>query len=128
MEIDTEVTQLLIDNASHDANLDWSKALPIGVSKKQHYEGFTEIIEMAKTAIYNKTQRFVPNYMLISSSILPVLGMIDSFKSADTTKINGPYFAGTLNGLKVYVTPNIPVGKFVVGVNDGDFNCSAAVI
>lgn len=36
-EIDTEVTQLLIDNASHDANLDWSKALPIGVSKKQHY-------------------------------------------------------------------------------------------
>lgn len=85
---------IVIDNASHDANLDWSKALPIGVSKKQHYEGFTEIIEMAKTAIYNKTQRFVPNYMLISSSILPVLGMIDSFKSADTTKINGPYFAG----------------------------------
>lgn len=82
---------------------------------------------MAKTAIYNKTQRFVPNYMLISSSILPVLGMIDAFKSADTTKINGPYFAGTINGLKVYVTPNIPVGKFVIGVNDGDFNCSAAV-
>ena len=48
---------IVIDNASHDANLDWSKALPIGVSKKQHYEGFTEIIEMAKTAIYNKTQR-----------------------------------------------------------------------
>ena len=33
----------------------------------------------------------------------------------------------TLNGLKVYVTPNIAAGKFVVGVNDGDFAASAAV-
>ena len=41
--------------------------------------------------------------------------------------VNGPYFAGTLNGLKVYVTPNIAAGKFVVGVNDGDFAASAAV-
>ena len=31
MEIDTEVTQLLIDNAAEDADLVWSKTLPIGV-------------------------------------------------------------------------------------------------
>ena len=41
--------------------------------------------------------------------------------------MNGPYFAGTLDGLKVYVTPNIEPGKFVVGVNAGDFMSSAAV-
>ena len=65
--------------------------------------------------------------MLISSSILPVLSFIDGYKSANTTKINGPYFAGELNGLKIYVTPNIAEGMFVVGVNAGDFMSSAAV-
>ena len=65
--------------------------------------------------------------MLVSSSILPVLSFIDGYRAADTSKINGPYFAGTLNGLKVYVTPNIPEGRFVVGVNAGDFMSSAAV-
>ena len=126
-EIDTEVTQLLIDNAAQDAELVWSKTLPIGVSKAQHYEGFAELIEIAKAKIYNKTQRFLPNYMLVSSSILPILSFIDGYKSAGTTKINGPYFAGTINGLKVYVTPNIAEGKFVVGVNADDFMSSAAV-
>lgn len=127
MEIDTEVTQLLIDNAAQDADLVWSKTLPVGVSKAQHYEGFSELVEIAKAKIYNKTQRFLPNYMLVSSSILPVLSFIDGYRAADTSKINGPYFAGTLNGLKVYVTPNIPEGRFVVGVNAGDFMSSAAV-
>lgn len=126
-EIDTEVTQLLIDNAAEDAELVWSKTLPIGVSKAQHYEGFAELIEIAKAKIYNKTQRFLPNYMLVSSSLLPILSFIDGYKSAGTTKINGPYFAGTINGLKVYVTPNIAEGKFVVGVNADDFMSSAAV-
>lgn len=31
-EIDTEVTQLLIDNATEDAELVWSKTLPVGVN------------------------------------------------------------------------------------------------
>lgn len=126
-EIDVEVTNLLSANAAHDASLDWSKTIPIGVSLKQHYEGFTEKVEKAKSIIYKRTQRFLPNYMLVSNTIMPVLAMIEAFKAADTTKINGPFFAGTLNGLKVYVTPNIEDGKFVVGVNSGDFMSSAAV-
>jgi hypothetical protein len=32
-----------------------------------------------------------------------------------------------LNGVKVYVTPNIAEGKFVVGVNGDDMMSSAAV-
>lgn len=31
-EIDTEVCNLLIDNAAEDADLTWSKTLPIGVN------------------------------------------------------------------------------------------------
>lgn len=126
-EIDTEITQLLIDNANSDDDLVWSKTLPVGVSKAEHYEGFTEILEIARQKIYDRTKRFAPNYMLIASNILPILTFIKGFSAAPTGSINGPYFAGTLNGLKVFVTPNIEPGKFVVGVNGDDMMSSAAV-
>ena len=126
-EIDTEVVKLLADNAEEDAELTWSKTLPVGVSKAEHYEGFAEMVALAGAKIYNKTQRYQPNYMLISSSILPVLGFIKGFTAANVSKVNGPYFAGTLNGVKVYVSPALAEGEYVLGVNDGDLNCSAAV-
>lgn len=126
-EIDTEVTNLLIDNAKVEAELTWSKTLPVGVSKMEHYEGFTEIVEIGRQKIYDATKRFAPNYMLIASNILPVLTFIKGFSAAPAGQVNGPYFAGTLNGLKVFVTPNIAPGKFVLGVNGSDMMSSAAV-
>ena len=126
-EIDTEVTNLLIDNAKEYAELKWSKTLPVGVSKSEHYEGFTEIVEIGRQKIYDVTKRFAPNYMLIASNVLPVLTFIKGFSAAPAGQINGPYFAGTLNGLKVFVTPNIQPGKFVLGVNGDDMMSSAAV-
>lgn len=56
-EIDTEVTDLLIDHAETRAELVWSKTLPVGVSKAEHYEGFTEIVEIARQKIYDATKR-----------------------------------------------------------------------
>ena len=70
-EIDTEVCQLLIDNADSDADLVWSKTLPVGVSKQEHYAAFTEVIEMAKQKVYDRTKRYAPNYMLIASNLRP---------------------------------------------------------
>lgn len=126
-EIDTEVTNLLIENAAEDAELVWSKTLPVGVSKAQHYEGFAEILEIAKQKIYDATKKFAPNYVICASNLLPVLSVITAYKAAPTGAINGPYFAGTINGLKVFVTPNIEPGKFVVGCNGSDMMSSAAV-
>ena len=65
--------------------------------------------------------------MLISSSIKPILAFVPGFESATKGNINGPYLAGTVNGLKVYVTPNIEEGKFVIGVNGDDASSTAAV-
>ena len=126
-EIDTEVTQLLIDNAPADNDLVWSKTLPVGVSKQEHYAGFVEILEIARQKIYDRTKRFAPNYMLIASNILPILAFIPGFEAAPVGSVNGPYFAGTLNGLKVFVTPNITAGTFVIGVNGDDMMSSVAV-
>lgn len=126
-EIDTEITDLLIDHAEESSDLVWSKTLPVGVSKAEHYEGFTEIVELARKEIYDRTRRFAPNYMLISSDILPILTFVKGFTAAPAGQVNGPYFAGTLNSLKVFVTPNITAGHFVIGVNGSDMMSSAAV-
>lgn len=127
MEIDTEIVDLLVKNAAEDTDLTWSKTLPVGVSKAEHYQGFLEMVEIAKQKVYDKTRRFAPDYMLIASNILPVLGFINGWKPASTANINGPYFAGTLAGLKVFVSPSIEAGKFAFGVNKGALEATAAV-
>lgn len=126
-EIDTEITSMLVDNATESALLSFNKALPMGVSKAEHYEGFAEVVEIGKQLIYDNTKRFAPTYMLIASDILPILSFIKGFSAASTSSVNGPYFAGTLNGLKVFVTPNVEAGTFVLGVNGDDMMSSAAV-
>ena len=65
--------------------------------------------------------------MLVASNLIPVLSFVSTWKPAPTSNINGPYFAGTVNGLRVYVTPNIKPGRFVIGVNGDDLMTSAAV-
>lgn len=128
MEIDTEICTLLSDTAgAAKADLTWSKTLPVGVSKAEHYEGFTEIIENARRDIYKATKKFAPNYMLISPDVLPVLTFIKGFTAAPAGQINGPYFAGTLNSLKVFVSPSMADGEFCVGVNGSDMMSSVAV-
>lgn len=127
-EIDNEVITLLDKVAgTAETDLTWSKTLPIGVSKAQHYEGFAEIVGIANQLIYDKTQRFAATYMLIASNILPILSFIGSWKPASTGTINGPYFAGTLGSLKVYVSPALAAGRYLIGVNGNDFMTSVAV-
>ena len=65
--------------------------------------------------------------MICASNVKPVLSLMRGWKSASTTKINGPYLAGTINSIKVFVSPAIKPGKFVMGFNGDDLITSAAV-
>jgi hypothetical protein len=65
--------------------------------------------------------------MIIASDVLPVLTFMKGFSAAPAGQINGPYFAGTLNGIKVYVSPAIAKGRFLLGVNGDDMMSSVAV-
>lgn len=97
------------------------------------------MVELGRQHIYDMTQRFAPNYMIVSSSILPILSFIDGYQPAPAGQVNGPYFAGTLNAVKVYVSPALKpaddvtengkkvLGEFVLGVNGDDYMSSAAV-
>ncbi len=127
-EIDTEVVNLLVTNANgNHGDMTWNKRLPIGVSKRDHYAGFAEIIELGSQHIYDATKKHAANYMIASSSLKPILTLMDGWKAASSAKINGPYFAGELNGIKIYISPAVAAGTFVLGYNGGDMLTSAAV-
>ena len=131
-EIDSEGVKMLVDGAEADAtinfkhydeNIDNAKY----ISRSQYYEGFAEIVNKAKMVIYNRTQKFAPNYMIIGSGVLPILPYLKGWKAAPAATVNGPFFAGTLDGLKVYVSPAMKAMEYVFGVNGSDLQTSAAV-
>lgn len=127
-EIDTEVVELLDSTAGAvQTDLQWSKTLPVGVSKQEHYQGFMEIVEIGRQLIYDRTKRFSPNYMVCASNLIPVLSFINGWTPAPAGQVNGPYFAGTLGALKVYVSPAMAAGRYIIGVNGDDMMSSVAV-
>lgn len=126
-EIDTEVVEFLDEMAGNEnADLTWSKNPLVGVSKQEHYAAFAEILEIGKQKIYDLTQRFAPNWMICASNVIPVLAFMPNFKQATTGAINGPYFAGTVGSLKVYVSPKIAPGRFVLGCLGSDMQSAPA--
>ena len=130
-EIDTEIIDVLreiaMENGGVQDELTFSKTQPVGVSKRDHYAAFAEVVEIAKQKIYDATQKFAPNWMVCASSVLPVLSMIESFKAASNGAVNGPYMAGTFGSLKVFVSPRLTDGEYLIGVNGGDMMSAAAV-
>jgi hypothetical protein len=127
-EIDTEIVAMLKDGAGEAlTELTWSKTLPVGVSKFEHYNGFLEVVEMAKAIIYDRTKKFHPNYMVIASDVLPVLRFVNGFNAAKSAKMNGPYKVGELDGMNVYVSPLMGSGEFFLGLNGNDMMSSAGV-
>ena len=64
--------------------------------------------------------------MICASNIIPVLAFINGWKAASTSNINGPYMAGTLNGIKVFVSPALEAGRFLIGVNGNDYMSAVA--
>lgn len=123
-EIDCEVIDRLAKLAATNEDSrtlpEFSRTLPVGVSRREHYAAFAEVIETAKDIIYSRTQKFAPNWMVCASSVLPILSMIDSFKAAPTTGVAGPYLAGTFGSLKVFISPRLEKDTYLIGCNGGD--------
>ena len=128
-EIDSEIVKMLVDGAEADAKLTWSKTVPgtNAISKAQHYEGFLEILELGRAIMYKRTQKFSPNFMICDAMIIPIFTFVPGWKPSNVTVPNGPYFAGTINNIKVYVSPMIQDGTFVLGVKGGDMQSAAGV-
>ena len=127
-EIDSEIVNMLKEGAGEALpELTWSKTLPHGVSKFEHYNGFLEVIEQARAIIYSRTKKFHPNYMVVSSDCLPVLRFVNGFTAVKNPKMNGPYKVGELDSLSIYVSPDMGKGEFFFGLNGSDMMSSAGV-
>jgi hypothetical protein len=127
-EIDTEIVDMLYKAAFENTEkLTWSKTLPVGVSKFEHYNGFLEVVEEAKMIIYNRTRKFHPNYMVVAADVMPVLKFVNGFSAVKNAKMNGPYKVGEIDGMDVYVSPLLRSGDFFLGLNGSDMMSSAGV-
>lgn len=129
-EIDSEGVMMLYKGAEHDPQLDmpkYSAAVAGAISRSQYYEMFTEVIARAKAIIYKRTQKFAPNYMVVAADVLTVMPYLKGWVAAPAAVVNGPYFAGTVDSVKVFVSPAMGKGEFFFGVNGADLQTSAAV-
>lgn len=127
-ETDSEIVNMLYEAAQADANIaDFSKTFGVGVGMAEWYAGFAAKIEEYKMSVYQKTKKFVPNFMVVASDVMPVLAFVPGFQAANINEVNGPYFAGTYNGIKVFVSPMLPTGEFFLGVNQGALQAAAGV-
>lgn len=139
-DIDVEAVRTLLDLAQQAGaeageiagvgsnRLEWNRTQPIGVSLQEHYASFAQVLAQASQAIYDRTRKFMANFAVVASDILPILDLVPGFQKASTNNINGPFYAGNVNGLKVYVTPSYAKGQFVVGLNAGRLEGSAAAL
>ena len=134
-EIDTEGVLMLYKGAELDKDLEFPSyeksiadtATGSFISRSQYYEQFSEIVARAKKIIYKRTQKFAPNYMVVGANVLTVLPYAKGWTAAPASTVNGPYFAGTLDSIKVYCSPSIDDNDFFFGVNGSDLQTSAAV-
>jgi hypothetical protein len=84
-------------------------------------EGFARKLEQAKMIVYKATNKFLPNWMLVSPDMMPILQFVKGFQPAANAIANGPYVAGTVAGMKVIVSPILENKVCYLGVlgNDG---------
>lgn len=93
-EIDTEIVDFLVANATVDPEITFNAVERVGVSLAQQYEGFSATIDRAREKMYTATQKYNPNYMICARSIVTILQFLPGFKAAPKSVVSGPYFAG----------------------------------
>ena len=122
---------MLYKGAEHDTHIDfvsYDKSTDRSyISRSQYYEFFNEIIARAKQVIYKRTQKFAPNYMVVGTDVISILPYLKGWTAAPASTVNGPYFAGTVDGIKVFVSPAIESNEYFFGVNGSDLQTSAGV-
>lgn len=126
-EIDSEIVDMLANNA-YKTDYAWSKTLPIGVSLRDHYAGFAQTIEQARTGVYATTKKHMPNVILVAPDIIPVLNYIPGYTATGRElDFAGPFQCGTYNGMKVFCSPNLEPKTWRVIVNKNALEATAGV-
>lgn len=133
-EIDSEIVGLLAKNAGSYAKkhpgetpIKFNKRVPVGISKSEHYEAFAETLLALGKTIRDRTKRYGINYIVGATDLPLVVSLMKNWKDSGQSQKPGPYFAGTINGIKVYVHPEMEQGTFFGGYHGDDLMTSSAV-
>lgn len=125
-EIDNEVTYLL-KGLAFDGRTDFQTFYakkPVGISLREHYMSILSTFTKAGTVIYKATQKYRANAAVVSPEFIEILTLCDGFKANEVKP--GPYFLGTLAGLKIFVSPQLENEGYVL-FNGGTEEASPAV-
>lgn len=132
-EIDSEAVFLVKETADELAIADpnhlvtWVDEELDTISYSMKAEGFARKIEQAKAVVYKATGRFMPNWMLVSPDVMPILTFVKGFVPSNNTVANGPYVAGTVGGMKVIVSPALGEKVCYLGVLGADGKTAVGV-
>ncbi len=132
-EIDSEIVGLLAKNAgayaaAHgESAIKFNKRVPVGIAKSEHYEAFAETLLALSKTVRDRTKRYGINYVVGATDLLLVVGLMKNWKDSGQSQKPGPYFAGSINGIKVYIHPEMAQGKFFGGYHGDDLMTSSAV-
>ena len=129
-EVDSEAVLLVKEaadalGASHQFT--WVDEELDTISYSMKAEGFARKLEQAKAAVYKATGRFMPNWMIVSPDVMPILTFVKGFNASNNTVANGPYVAGTVAGMKVIVSPAIGNKVCYLGVLGADGKTAVGV-
>lgn len=126
-EIDSEAVMLIKDTADAEVeagridNITWVDEELDTISYSMKAEGFARKISQAKMSVYKRTNRLMPTWMVVSPDMVPILTFVPGFKAEGSAVANGPYVAGSVDGLKILVSPALGEKVCYLGVlgNDG---------
>ena len=92
-EIDGEIISGL-NAAAGAASLTWDATVPVAISLSEHYESFNQVLSALEQAVYVRTGKFYPTYMVVSPAVMQVVSFLKGFTAQPRDRVSGPYFAG----------------------------------
>lgn len=113
-EIDNEIINDLYTKATAPG-VSWDMNAPTGVALTDHYLSFNYKINEAGNKIFFATQIANASWVIVGEDAANVVEALPTFESAGIMDPKGPHFIGTLNGKRIYKTPQIPANAWVVG-------------
>lgn len=119
MEIDNEITLGLYNFASDAPKATWSRTPDIGVSRWEHFNGFSITMQENSASIFNATQKYGANFAIAGTQAAVVFKSQNGFEAAGNTTPAGPHFIGTVDGIKVFVNPSFDPDAYVMGYKGG---------
>jgi len=119
--IRANIDQIVLEDLRTKANggtVNFDATVPTGVSKSDHYNGFTHTLTKANNLIYSNTQMVSGSFVIAGMNAANVIEGMDSFQANGNQTGNqpaGPHVAGTIAGMTVIKNAAYPANEFVVG-------------